>query len=160
MPGEEEGPKLAKMREWVFDRWRKARQIVVIGYRFGLGSDLAYDRVWLDSFVEALTVNSGAAIHIIDPAADWIRGEVVERLGRGINVHSWSYRWDVLSSTLLVRARAARVRDIGEIRVLDIELIRAYQEMEQRIVMRSEVGRQSGRKSVSNFVSTGSANLL
>jgi hypothetical protein len=34
----------------------------VIGYRFGLGSSLDYDRVWLDTFVEAMARNSSAAV--------------------------------------------------------------------------------------------------
>ena len=101
MPGEEESTILASMRERVFSIWRHATAAIVIGYSFGIGSELEYDRVWLDMFVEAFRVNSEAAVHLLSPAADWLRGEMTERLQRSVNVHAWSINWHALTTNLL-----------------------------------------------------------
>ena len=105
MPGEENERRLARVRERVLECWLSARAVVVIGYRFGLGSILDYDRVWLDTFVEAMTRNSHAAVHILDPDAVRLCGDISERIKRQLNVFPWPLRWEALASAILRRAR-------------------------------------------------------
>ena len=116
MPGEEESTSLASMREKVFDTWRRATAAIVIGYSFGIGSDLDYDRVWLDIFTEAFRINSQAAIHLLSPAAVWLRGELTERLQRSVNVHAWPLNWHTFTAGLLRCASThglARMSEFG-----------------------------------------------
>jgi len=126
MPGEEDGSKHAEMRERVFRLWREASEAVVIGDRFGLGTALDYDRVWLDTFVEAFGVNANAPIHVLDPDAERIRGELAERIKRVINLHSWPVNWYALSRVLLAAARLHDIARIQELRVHPGTLERVY----------------------------------
>lgn len=112
MPGEEEDPEHAEMRERVFQLWLGARAVVVIGYTFGLGSTLSYDRAWLDAFVAAMRDNPNASIHIVDPEASSLRELLCEQVGRGMNVHAWALKWNVLSAAMLEQARAANAPSI------------------------------------------------
>jgi hypothetical protein len=116
MPGEENGRRLTGMRERILECWLSARAVVVIGYRFGLGSSLDYDRVWLDTFVEAMTRNSAAAVHIVDPDAQRLCGEISERIKRWLNVYPWPYRWEALSTAILRRAREREVSAMRDLR--------------------------------------------
>ena len=90
---------------------------MVIGYSFGINSGLRYDQVWLDSFVEALSVNTAAAIHIVAPDANQLRGELVERLKRTVNVHAWPFRWNTVATALEDAARQARVPTMDALRL-------------------------------------------
>lgn len=123
MPGDEEGPRLADTREEVLRVWLGATQAVIIGYSFGLRSRLDYDRVWLDTFTEAFSVNAGAPVHIVSPDADELRLQLADRIKRSVNVHSWPWSWYDLSRCLLRCARiagASKVEDLlGQQTTLD-----------------------------------------
>lgn len=105
MPGEEERPEHAEMREQVFQFWLHAGTVVIIGYSFGLASALSYDRVWLDAFVTAMRDNRNASIHIVAPDASRLRELLCENVGRGTNVHAWPFKWNLLSAAMLEQAR-------------------------------------------------------
>ena len=126
MPGEEDSPKLAAIREKVFNLWLHASQAIIIGYSFGLGSALDYDRVWLDTFAEAFRINSRAAIHVLAPNADWLRGGMAERLNRTVNVHAWPLNWHALSRALLQGAREYGSMRLAELRAHRDTLERLY----------------------------------
>jgi hypothetical protein len=113
MPGEEEGPALHDVRERVLNLWLAARHAIIIGYSFGLGSGLDYDKIWLDTFVEAFARNPAAPIHIVSPDADELRGELTEQLHRSLNIHSWPFSWYALSSALLLRTQELGARDLN-----------------------------------------------
>jgi hypothetical protein len=129
MPGEEEGQALAEVRERVLATWIAAPAVVVIGYSFGLGYDLDYDRVWLDTFAEAMSRNRAAPIYIIAPDAARIRGEIVERIKREVNVHDWPYRWDLLARALLGVAHSQRVGMAGQLRRHTDQILSAYNDL-------------------------------
>jgi hypothetical protein len=116
MPGEEEGKKLAAMRERVLEVWLSASQAVVIGYSFGIRSALSYDRVWLDSFIEAFRANDSAAVHLVAPDAEFLRGEIAERLKRSVNVHAWPLNWHTFSVALLRVAAINKCSNTLELR--------------------------------------------
>lgn len=105
MPGEEERPEYAEMRERVFQLWLRAGTIVIIGYSFGLGSTLSYDRIWLNAFVTAMRDNLDAPIHIIAPDASILRDHLCELMHREINVHAWPFKWNLLSAAMSEQAR-------------------------------------------------------
>lgn len=86
---EEEDERLVQTRDRVLELWRGSSHVVLIGYSFGIRSTLSYDRVWLDSFVEAFRINNKATVHIVDPDAASLRGELAERIKRTVNVHAW-----------------------------------------------------------------------
>jgi hypothetical protein len=88
----------------------------VIGYRFGLGSSLDYDRVWLDTFVEAMARNSSAAVHIVDPDAARLCGGISQRIKRSVHVYPWPFRWEVLATAILRRARHSSVSAMRDLR--------------------------------------------
>jgi hypothetical protein len=117
LPGEEEAPRLAVVRERVFELWRSAPSVTVIGYSFGLNSGLRYDQVWLDTFVEAMSLNKVAPVHILSPDSENLRGQIVERLKRTINVHAWPYRWNAVAAALEGTTRRARVPTIEALRI-------------------------------------------
>jgi len=117
LPGEEEAPRLRRVREKVLRLWESALSVTVIGYSFGLNSGLRYDQVWLDTFVEAMKLNKRAPLHILSPDAEDLRGHLVERIKRTINVHAWPYRWNALAAALETTSRRARARTIDELRV-------------------------------------------
>lgn len=112
LPGEEEESRLRTVRERVFNLWRTAPCVTVIGYSFGLHSGLRYDQVWLDTFVAAMTVNNGAAVHILSPDAQHLREELAESLKRTINVHAWPFSWKAVADALEVAAKRARASTI------------------------------------------------
>ena len=117
LPGEEEAPRLRFVREKVFELWRSAASVTVIGYSFGLNSGLRYDQVWLDTFVEAMTLNKAAPVHILSPDAGDLRGQLVDRLKRTINVYAWPFRWNVVAAALDAAARRARAPMIHTLRL-------------------------------------------
>ena len=116
LPGEEETPRLARMRERVLKTWLSTKQVVVIGYGFGVTSPLAYDRVWLDIFSEALRVNREAPVHILSPDAEWLRGELTERLKRSVNVHAWPLKWHAFARFVLELSRQRNYMRMIELR--------------------------------------------
>jgi len=87
---------------------------------------LDYDRVWLDTFVEAFTVNAHAPIHVLAPDAEGIRGDLSERIKRTINVNAWPVNWHALSRVLLAAARLHNVARIQELRIHQRTLNRIY----------------------------------
>lgn len=117
VPGEEEGQALSQMREAVLHLWMNAPIIVVIGYSFGLASDIDYDRVWLDTLVEACSRNRPAPIHVIAPDADRLVARVSDLLDRRIDIFAWSYRWNVLADVLLKVAASQGMAPLASIRV-------------------------------------------
>jgi hypothetical protein len=117
LPGEEDAPRLRTVREEVFALWRSAASIAVVGYSFGLTSGLRYDQIWLDTFVEALSINRAAPVNIISPDAPHLRGELAERLKRTVNVHAWPVRWNVVGNALENVARPAQVTAIAQLRL-------------------------------------------
>lgn len=133
MPGEEDGKHLAEMRDKVLKTWLEARQVVVIGYSFGIGSPSNYDRVWLDAFVEALQTNQNAAVHIVDPDAARLRGELVERLKRTVNVHAYPVSWYGFSTALLAVAAKRGCTTVAELRSCADDILSAYQSFERRL---------------------------
>ena len=126
MPGEEDAPAHATMRERVFQLWLGTEQAIIIGYRFGLGSDRAYDRIWLDTFVEAFRENKRATIHILDPDALGLRSQLTDLLRRAVNVHAWPLNWYALSHALLEAARLHDCARLHELRVHANTLDRLY----------------------------------
>lgn len=114
-PGEEEAAESADVRERVFRIWRTASHFVVVGYSFGLLSGLTYDRVWLDSFVEAARVNASASIHIVDPRATELAEAIADRVERKANVFAWPVSWYHLSRLLLRRASSTGADGIGRL---------------------------------------------
>jgi hypothetical protein len=116
MPGEEEGQQLRAMREDVLHAWLNAPAVVVIGYRFGLGAASAYDQVWWESFIAAMQQNQQASVHIISPDARDLTGEIVQAVGRSVNVHPWPFKWNLLAQVLLTDAAAGRYHDIAQLR--------------------------------------------
>jgi hypothetical protein len=134
MPGEEESPHLASTREAIFEIWCHAPQVIIIGYSFGPTSSLDYDRVWLDTFAEAFRVNTQATIHLIAPNALWLRGELVERLKRTVNVHAWPLNWHAFACALLHCARLRNSARIAELRIRLDTLDRLYHAAVERTV--------------------------
>lgn len=128
MPGEEELAKYSAVRERVFDLWRSAAAIVAIGYSFGLGAAIRYDRAWLDAFEEAMKGNSAAPVHVIDPNAEEIRARLGDRIG-GIRVFAWPFRWNELSQALLATARDSSVMSVVELRHSWKEISRRVKEL-------------------------------
>lgn len=124
MPGEEELPKYNDVRERVFSLWRKAGAVVVIGYSFGLGSDLRYDRAWCDAFEEAMRENSTASVHVLDPNAEELQARLGDRIG-GLRVFEWPFRWKQLSRLFLTLARATSAKSILELRDRWDDIIRS-----------------------------------
>jgi hypothetical protein len=125
MPGGEESPELHSMRERVLSLWLEAPVCIVVGYSFGLGSRLAYDRVWLDTFVEAFQRNR-VPIHFIGPDAASIREQVADRVKRQIGLYCWSFNWHALTRALLASARMHNCRGLSELRVHEGTLERLY----------------------------------
>jgi hypothetical protein len=125
MPGGEEAPDLRRIRESVLGVWLEAPVCVVVGYSFGLGSRLAYDRVWLDTFVEAFQRN-GVSLHFIGPDATSIREQIADRVKRSVDLHSWPCSWYAMSRALLASARMHNCRALGELRVHEATLDRLY----------------------------------
>ena len=105
MPGEEEAEPLSATRERILELWMSARSVVVIGYSFGLGYELAYDRVWFEAFCEAMTRNPSAEIHVLSPDAENIQGEIAERIDRSVNLHALPIRWHEFVRALLMNVR-------------------------------------------------------
>jgi hypothetical protein len=101
LPGEEDSPALSEIRERVLQLWLASPVAIVVGYSFGLASNIQYDRVWLDTFIEAFSRNREAPIHVISPDADELLGNIRERMHRGINMFAWPLRWNVLAEVLL-----------------------------------------------------------
>lgn len=101
MPGEEEGKELAEMRERVLKVWLAAPQVTAIGYSFGIHSSLNYDRIWLETFIEAFRINKKAPIHVLSPDAAGLRDELAAALKRTVNVHAWPLNWHILSLALM-----------------------------------------------------------
>jgi hypothetical protein len=101
LPGEEESAAMTMMREKVLHLWLTSPIAIVVGYSFGLASGIQYDRVWLDTFVEAFSRNPDAPIHIISPDAVAIVEQLRDRMHRRINMFSWPLCWDVLAEMLL-----------------------------------------------------------
>jgi hypothetical protein len=104
MLGEEERAEYNAVREQVFQLWLRADAIVVIGYSFGLGTALRYDRAWLDAFVAATKENPSVPVHIIDPNAARLRAELGDQIGE-VRVFAWPYAWNILSRAMLAIAR-------------------------------------------------------
>jgi len=125
MPGEEESPRLHAAREDVLRLWMSATVGVVVGYSFGLGSALRYDRVWLDTFVEAFRRN-GRPVHVLSPDATHIRGEIAELLDRTVDVYAWPCSWHALSRALLASARMHDAARLSELRIHEAVLERLY----------------------------------
>jgi hypothetical protein len=132
MPGEEDASHHAPLRDQVFSLWRRAPCTVVIGYRFGLGSSQDYDRVWLDTFVEAFKVNSNSPLHVIAPNAEEIRSALAERTKRTITIHAWPLNWYALSRVLLAAARLHNLTRIRDLRKHQATLDRAYAAVAER----------------------------
>lgn len=109
LPGEEGGAALSGMREKVLKLWMKAASLVVVGYSFGLSSQIQYDAVWLDTFVEVCSRNREVPVHIIAPDALRLRQAICDRIGRSLNIFAWSLRWDVLSRVMLDSTNGGRV---------------------------------------------------
>jgi len=132
MPGEEEEPKLASMRDKVLKLWLGARQVTVIGYSFGIQSSLNYDRVWLDTFVEALRTNHRAAVHVVAPDAVALRAQLAEQLKRTVNVHAWPVNWYALALAMLKIAERRRCSTAAELRRHAAEVQTLYEELARR----------------------------
>lgn len=116
LPGEEEAPVLRTVRERVLKLWLVAPAIIIIGYSFGMSQTARYDRIWLDIFIEAMTSNKIAPVHIISPSAAEIRGELAGRLRREINVFAWPLNWYLFACSVLRIAHCQGVRTIAELR--------------------------------------------
>ncbi len=138
MPGEENAPKLRRVRERVFGLWHSAPTAVAIGYSFGLGYTIDYDRVWLDIFTEAMTRNRNASIHILSPDAFRIRAELTERIKRTVNVHAWSMRWDIFSRALLKVAHGRKLGTIAALRPHGEAITTAYRIMAESAGLAAE----------------------
>lgn len=128
MPGEEERPEYAPVRERIFNLWLNAGSIVVVGYSFGIGSQLRYDRIWLDAFVTAMSHNRTASIHVVSPDALELREQLCELLAhrQHVNVHAWPLRWDVFSKALLREARNSGARSVVDLIGSSTRLAQAY----------------------------------
>jgi hypothetical protein len=126
MPGEENAPKHHHMRERVFELWRSAPSVIVIGYSFGLGYTIDYDGVWLDIFSEAMIRNTKAAVHILSPDASRVRAELAERIKRTVNVHAHPLRWDILSRSVISACHAQRLNSIAALRPHAESIAEAY----------------------------------
>jgi len=116
MPEEENGPKLHSIREHVFALWLNAPVVIIIGYSFGRGQSVDYDRVWFDTFVEAMKRNTRAPIHIIAPDTSRLRIELSEALKRTINIHGWPLSWHALARAILKVARQHGICDAKRFR--------------------------------------------
>jgi hypothetical protein len=112
MPGEEDSPSQRDMHERVFRVWLSASDVVIVGYSFGVGSSLGYDRVWLDAFIEAMRDRPRTTIHVVSPDPNALREHICECIGRGVNVHSWPFMWNVLAEAMLEIARAANASSV------------------------------------------------
>jgi hypothetical protein len=126
MPGEETADHLHSVRERVLDLWLTAPAAIVIGYSFGMGHTADYDRVWREIFVEAMSRNSSAPIHILAPDADVIQGEFAEEIGRSVNIYSWGIRWDLFSRVLLETAHNQGATSISALRPHGAAIVKAY----------------------------------
>jgi hypothetical protein len=116
MPEEENGPKLHSIREHVFALWLGAPVAIIVGYSFGRGQAVDYDRVWFDAFVEAMKRNTRASIHIIAPDTSRLRSELSEALKRTLNIYGWPLSWHALARAILRVARQNRIRDAVHLR--------------------------------------------
>jgi hypothetical protein len=96
---------------------------VAIGYSFGLRSD--YDHVWRDVFVDCMRWNP-APIHVVDPNADDIAGELCERIKRGLNVYAWPFQWKQLAIAILRTLRLHGLRWAVELHAHSGDVLRAY----------------------------------
>lgn len=132
MPGEEEGAKLASMRDKVLKLWLGAPQVTVIGYSFGIRSALNYDRVWLDTFVEALRTNHRAAVHILAPDAVALRAQLAEQLKRTVNVHAWPVNWYALALAMLKIAERRKCSTAAQLRRHATEVQTLYEDLARR----------------------------
>jgi hypothetical protein len=117
LPGEEESAAMSKMRERVLSLWLASPIAIVVGYSLGLASSIQYDRVWLDTFVEAFSGNPEAPVHIISPDAGAIVEQLRERMHRSTNVFAWPLRWDVLAEILLQTLPDGRNVPLASMRV-------------------------------------------
>lgn len=116
MPEEENGPELHSVRAHVFALWLGAPVAIIVGYSFGRGQAIDYDRVWFETFVEAMKQNTKASIHIIAPDTSSLRSELSEALKRTINIHAWPLSWHTLARAILRVARQHGIRDAGHLR--------------------------------------------
>jgi hypothetical protein len=116
MPEEENGPELHSVREHVFALWLAAPIVVIVGYSFGRGQAIDYDRVWFDAFVEAMKRNTTAPVHIIAPDTLRLRSELSEALKRTINIHSWALSWHALACAILRAAGQHGIRGTDDLR--------------------------------------------
>lgn len=130
MPEEEVSSRLEPVRQQVLDQWLNAPSVVVIGYRFGRGGTVEYDRIWWEIFVEAMRRNQGAPIHIVSPDASDLRGELADALGRSINVHGWQMKWNVLATAILQTAVSREVSSMHDLRRHAMLVAKHYQALD------------------------------
>jgi hypothetical protein len=116
MPEEENGPELHSVREHIFALWLAAPIVVIVGYSFGRGQAIDYDRVWFDAFVEAMKRNTMAPIHIIAPDTSRLRSELSEALKRTISIHGWALSWHALACAILRAAGQHGIRGADDLR--------------------------------------------
>lgn len=129
MPGEENAPELHLMRERVLALWLGSPVAIIVGYTFGRGQPIDYDRVWFDTFVEAMKRNAKASIHIIAPDASRLRGELAEALKRTINVHAWPLSWHALARAILRVARQHGIRNAKRLRPFRDAIYQNYRDV-------------------------------
>lgn len=122
LPGEEEA-RAEDILPAACVAWRSCSLVVAIGYSFGLRG--AYDQLWRDWFVDCMRWNP-VPIHVVDPAADVITGELCERIKRRLNVYAWPFQWKQLAIALLRTMRLRRLRWAVELLSHPADVLRAY----------------------------------
>jgi hypothetical protein len=133
MPEEENAPELHLMRERVLAMWLCAPVAIIVGYSFGRGQAIDYDRVWFDTFVEAMKRNAKASIHIIAPDTSRLRGELAEALRRTINVHAWPLSWHTLARAILRVACQHGIRDSKHLRPFGDTIRQSYRDVQAMV---------------------------
>lgn len=128
MIGEEDSRATQSVRDQVAAEWLACEAVLIVGYSFGIGSTLDYDRVWRELFVDAMRRNP-VPIHVLTPDASVLCGALSEEVERSLNIFPWSLSWHAFAQALVSVASEDRVSSIAELVQHERQLQERYCEL-------------------------------